>query len=826
MFGTYGPHFPRQPKITAEAVSGLGLNTVTLNATVNPKEEGEVSECRFEYGTSEAFGHSVPCEPATFSNTTTVSAEVSGLAPDTFYYYRLHVIDPATGAGGASEAVESLRTFTPNPVPAAGPPTTGCPNEAARQGPSATLTDCRAYEQVSPVNKGIAEDMFSQEGQDIFSFGFSSEEGNQFLLTTFAALGDNPAANENGYVAARTGSGWSLTSLAVPGFGAQSIAASDRVFNPFDLSEIGFQDALGSNPEHLGPEGKDAMVIGPPGGPDASLSVAATTGSEVVGASRNLGHVLIGSANHDLAPGDTSQAAGKALYDWSSGHLTLVNVNTDGSLVSPCGAMLGSSRAGTAEGGGTAGAVSADGSKIFFTAPDPTGPEGEPGCWAPGKEEHWGVAPEVNPPQLYMRATGTTTVKISTPTPGVKDATPYAAVYAGASADGSRVFFLSRGELTADDPGHATELYEYDTLTSTLTRISRGDAGDATGAVGFVGAISSDGSTVYFGAGGDLAPGAPAGGGLYRYDTLSRHTSYIAPGAEYPLEYGVARTKTWKDKALLRDSAALDDRADWYTTPNGKYLVFPSRSPITGYDSTQGNDGNCEGACVELFRYDASHNSIVCVSCGATPPVDDALFARAGTSVGPQSLPPRPISEDGADVFFDTASALVPRAKPGETHVYEWHDGAIALLSPSNDPYGSFFLGTSADGANVFIGTHAQLVAQDTDNAGDLYDARVDGGFGGAAPPVCTRSGCQGVPPASSTFATPSSATFEGHGNLPPGVGGGKPKTNADRLAEALKACRKRYRNTHKRARCAANARRRYPVAHKTDTNTKNRGGK
>jgi hypothetical protein len=828
VYGTYGPHVPRLPKIINGAASGIGLTSATVNATVKPNGE-EVSECRFEYGTSEAFGQSAPCTPATFSSTTAVSGQLSGLNPDSAYLYRLHVVNPGTGPAGVSGPVEGFRTFSPNPVPA-GPPASGCPNEAARQGPSALLPDCRAYEQVTPVNKGVAEDMFNEIGslRIISSFGFPSEEGNQFLLVTPSSIGANAAAQENGYVFSRAASEWTMSSLAVPGLGVQNIAPFDHLFNPADLSEVGFHDELGAVPANHGGEGRDALVAGPPGGPYegpyAPMIVPAGTQAQLAGATNDLSHVIIESRSHELAPGAMGQVPGSnALYDWSAGHLSLVNVNSDGSLVSSCGAMLGQNAQGNTGGGGTHGAVSSDGSKVFFTAPDPYAPGG-PGC-----------SSSSSPPQLYMRVNGATTVQISAPEPGVtvKDPTPYAAVYVGASADGSRVFFMSQGELTADDPGHATELYEYNTLTSKLARVSSGDSGTAVGEVGFVSAVSSDGSTVYFGASGRLAPGAPAGGGLYRYDTLSKQTAYITTGAAYPDAYRDERVGNWTG------AVGLNDRANWYTTANGRYLVFPSDQPVTGYDSTEAAGGRCHtsnplgtgsepGSCVELYRYDAADSSIVCVSCGGPPPVDNALFARAGASVGPQSLSPRPISEDGSRVFFDTASALVPGASPGRTHVYEWHEGVIALLSPAHDPHGSYFLGTSADGANVFIGTHAQLVAQDTDNAGDLYDVRLGGGLGEVAAPTCTGTGCQGVPPAPPIFATPSSTTFEGLGNFPAGSRGapGRPKTNAQKLTEALKTCKKRYRNAHRRAQCDARARKRYPLAHKSNAHKSTRGGK
>ena len=69
----------------------------------------------------------------------------------------------------------------------------------------------------------------------------------------------------------------------------------------------------------------------------------------IVGASRNLGNVVLESHGHTLAPGAEAQDEGsEALYESTGGECvqgaegcTLVNVNSEGSLLSRCGAVLG-----------------------------------------------------------------------------------------------------------------------------------------------------------------------------------------------------------------------------------------------------------------------------------------------------------------------------------------------------------------------------------------------------------------------------------------------------------------------------------------------------
>jgi hypothetical protein len=677
-----------------------------------------------------------------------------------------------------------------------------CPNAASRQGPSIGLPDCRVYEQVTPVNKGAAIDLFPTN--PFFQFyetrdtGVASEDGNHFLLYTLASFGANGESGYNTYVFSRGAGGWGTTGISSEGLGVQSVAP--WVFDPVDLSAVGVEDTVGSTANLAGGNASADQYVrlaGPVGGPYATVNASPRISPEqaaVVGASTDLSHIVLESTNHLLAPGDGGQDEGShALYEWAGRQLGLVNVNTDGSLVSACGAILGLGNEGyghNAPEGGTRGAVSDDGSKIFFTAPDPeaTGP----GCWEGG----------ASPPELYMRVSGARTIEISAPNLGVNDPNGMQpAAYVGASADGSRVFFITRTELTADDTTHDPELYEYDTNRGILKRVSRGVSGTADGNVDFVPAVSSDGSTVYFTAYGQLAPGAsalPPGNGLvnlYRYDTVTETTTYITDVGYYDYPMAASELSSqWYITALQRptdvyaEELGLDARADWYTTGDGRYLVFDSYQRLTGYDNTAAPGAKCENLlsgmpepedCAEVFRYDAAAGSIVCVSCGSpgVHPVEGAMFARTWLH-SPAGVSPRPVSEDGSYVFFDTNNELVPQATNGVVNVYEWHNGTISLISPPGASGNSFFLGSSAEGKDVFFGTHAQLAPSDTDYAGDVYDARIGGGFLGQAAPACTGTGCQGVPAPAPLFAVPASTTFEGAGNLaPPPPSVAKPKS-------------------------------------------------
>jgi len=739
-----------------------------------------------------------------------------------------------------------------------------CPNAASRQGPSAGLPDCRAYEQVTPVNKGDSPDLFPSlegtVGQNSEDYGYVAEDGEHFLLNTPADfLGGD--AFKSSYVFSRSAEGWTTTAIS-PGPGTLEVEAT--VFSA-DLSEVGFEDdQLNGQPE----EYLQGQVIGPPGGPYTALSAlspleaeGANSKSEYMGASAGLSHVVLQTAAHKLRLGDEAEERvdeGRdseipALYESLGGNLRLVDVTTNGSLVSPCGALLGNG----SENGGAQNAVSSDGSKIFFTAPDSSKLanegeiEGRPGCRkiTNGKNE--------NPAQVYMRLNDTTTVDVSAPNPGVHDPDgPQQAVYVGASADGSEVFFITKTELTSNDTTHALELYEYNTEApegERLVRVSSGDlpSGPAEGNVDFVAAVANNGSAVYFAAFGKLAEGATAREekeelvNLYRYETATGRTTYITTvkSNDYPAKEKEEPTSYSDSTEIPLGTPRPNEitplaETGWYATANGQYLLFSSDLPLAGFNNTQAPGAQCENlypggvaqpsTCVELFRYSAVDNSIVCVSCAGGAPVDDAEFGLRDTFRQPSVGPRRPISEDGSYVFFETRNALVPQTTDTHLHVYEWHDGTISLISSADDPADAYFQGSSADGSNVFFGTHAQLVPQDTDFNGDLYDARIDGGFVGLTPPLCTGTGCQGVPAAPPIFATPSSVTFEGLGNFPSSPGTSvkakaKALTRAQKLARALKVC-KRDRNKRKRVGCRASARKKYGATAKPSKS--NRGGK
>ncbi len=101
------------PAVVTGQAKSAGPTSETLNATVNPKGV-EVSECKFEYGTTNVSEHSKPCSALPGKGTTpvAVTATVEGLAAHTSYKFAVF----AKNASGESLSAPGAFTTGPPPV--------------------------------------------------------------------------------------------------------------------------------------------------------------------------------------------------------------------------------------------------------------------------------------------------------------------------------------------------------------------------------------------------------------------------------------------------------------------------------------------------------------------------------------------------------------------------------------------------------------------------------------------------------------------------------------------------------------------------------------
>jgi hypothetical protein len=104
-------NFGLLPDVTTGAATEVHRTTARLEGEVNPDGQA-VTSCVFEYGPTEAYGHSIPCTalPGSGSSPVTVSAEVTGLTAASAYHFRL-IAGNAAGTHPGSD-----QTFTTPPA--------------------------------------------------------------------------------------------------------------------------------------------------------------------------------------------------------------------------------------------------------------------------------------------------------------------------------------------------------------------------------------------------------------------------------------------------------------------------------------------------------------------------------------------------------------------------------------------------------------------------------------------------------------------------------------------------------------------------------------
>jgi len=157
----YGPEPRNCGKAITEPASDVTETAARLNGNAIPKGEA-VTECRFEYGPTKAYGSIAPCaqseaEIGQGDSPVPVFADVSGLDPGSTYHFRL-VIGTVGGAeGGADEAFKTL-----------GPPVLSA--EAAT---SVTYTEAMLRARVNP--EGFATKYRFEYGLDA-GYGHSTPE--------------------------------------------------------------------------------------------------------------------------------------------------------------------------------------------------------------------------------------------------------------------------------------------------------------------------------------------------------------------------------------------------------------------------------------------------------------------------------------------------------------------------------------------------------------------------------------------------------------------------------------------------------------------------
>jgi Tol biopolymer transport system component len=756
------------PVVSVEKSKAQPLSTeATLFAELNP---GELETTyRFEYGPTPAYGQSTPARTiAAGSEPVAVKASLFGLTPGTTYYFRV----VASNADGAVEGPDGQ--FATGQAQSAD----NCPNAAIRaQQDSAFLPDCRAYEMITPAEKGGGTIALGAAtagvGLNVWNGAAASLNGERLAFGAWITLADGKGGMPLTYRAQRGAMGWVSQAVSprprrpeaqfIFDFAGWEEVTPDLEIGYGDLSRDSFDptDVNGVADIYRTGPNEETELISRGNGAERLPAGGGSAYQAMEGISTDGSHLFFRSSDHLVAEdaerfeGSEQSNSVNDIYDRSRGRTYLLNLTNSGELLNKCGSQLGSDSVDER-------AVSDDGAKVFFQVPYRLGVGTHPDCQKPF--------------QLYMRVNNTETVHVSAsqrsvPDPaGTKDAT-----FEGATTDGSMVFFSS-GELLTDDATESGGLYRYDT-----------ESGDLELIVGYYETpwgerhpsyftrVSPDGSHVYF-----VSQMEVEGQGVF-----ANYNLYVWSKGGVELVGTSEDFTLLSDLTLGRSAVSQTSERSMILTPDGRHALFQTDARLTPFD----NQGHRE-----VYLYDTDTKETTCLSCdpaGQRPP---GSVARSDANLAGDPGRDTPIAADGEVAVFQSGDRLVPGDVNNRLDVYQYRDGKLSLITRGKADVDSFLVGMGPSGSNVFFGTFDSLVGADKDGGDlDVYVARSGGGFPEAEPvpeqPPCQGEGCQGSLATAPSQARPSSAAVAGAGN-------------AKERARARKACTKPRRG--KQAKGAA----------------------
>jgi hypothetical protein len=420
--------FRASGKPIVENVSASNIDTGGAILSLDLTPNGSETRYRFEWGKEAGvYTDSAPVQPNDLdwewfrAIPKGFSEDLTGLDSETTYHFR---VVAENDAGTTATPDQTFRTFAKDPEGDL------CNNAHVRQQTSTRLMlDCRAYELVSAryaggydVESDLGPGQFplssspSASGRLLYSYRFGSIPGIAGNPTTF---GHDP------YVAVRGDSGWQTQYVGLPADGMADQTPYGSPLLGFDANLTNF--AFGGK-EICDPCFSDGSINIPLRRPDGTIEKGIPGGATAnPGGGTVFKHFSDDGSHFVFATKDVVAAGGSAL-----GSIYDRNLQTNAvQLVS----RLDN---GTPMAGGQAAAldVSSDGSRILVALPTGTDSHGNP-YWHP-----------------YMHVgTSNNTVDLA---PGASDGV----LYAGMSANGSRVFYATHDKLLAADTDESADIYE------------------------------------------------------------------------------------------------------------------------------------------------------------------------------------------------------------------------------------------------------------------------------------------------------------------------------------------------------------------------------
>ncbi|MGC1167007.1 MAG: hypothetical protein WA862_12960, partial [Solirubrobacterales bacterium] len=599
--------------------------------------------------------------------------------------------------------VLGLTAFAGSGAPAAS--AAACPNEQLRQeNNSLALPDCRAYEQVSAVDKA-GNDAGPINVPNAGNFpptylAAQSEDGDGFAYGSMGAFAGAESGWPVSYVARRLGAGWASTPISPPTNGKENAANPRSVSSNLDIAA--FLYTRGPGPYGQGP----GLYVREPDGSFTWASPGVKTFVTYRGESSDGSHQIYESGE-ELLSGVPAPPAGTAhAYEWFEGSLRLVDRLPGTNAIPPKGAVVGAGGSSVGAGNGNIRhAVSQDGSHIVFSSPAST------------------KSTPAEPTQVYVRIDGTHTVDASASqctrtAPEPACSAPALASYEDAATDGSRVLFITTQQLINGDEDAVADLYSYDLADGTLTRLSAG-LGGAT----HVMASSTDAEIVYFTAGSD-------------------HNLYVS-------DHGTV------ERLAEGNFASSQCPGQVTATPSGGVFAFVTNFPLTPAGGVAGPSG--------LYRYESGSGTLTLVAArgpGGVPTITGAGGCAPMSSLSDDGSylafsTPEPLVEADQNKISD-----VYLWHDGELSL-------ISSGTGEGTVGGANIIGISPSGRDLDFTSFDQLAPTDGDISQDVYDARIGGGFEQARQsPPCEGDACRGSGSGSPGSPAAGTAGFSGAGNV------------------------------------------------------------
>lgn len=278
---------------------------------------------------------------------------------------------------------------------------------------------------------------------------------------------------------------------------------------------------------------------------------------------------------------------------------------------------------------------------------------------------------------------------------------PVDAGFAGASADGSEVFFVTEERLATADTDNSVDIYARNLSnpsneTTSLVSAGSSECAPACGNQAFDAAlrgISADGSHAYFTTAESLSNAdTDSVVDIYSRDLAAETTTLVSQGGS-----GCAPACGNGTKVPIFQGSSQD----------GSRVFFSTDEPLVGEDKDIATD---------IYARDLPGGPTILISGGSSQTLT-ASFAAA--------------TADGSKVFFTTAEALIPAEdKDTANDVYEWNGGTLELVTSAEcvGSCGASFDAVSVDGSTVIFSTAERLSGEDTDSSIDIYSQAVGSG--------------------------------------------------------------------------------------------------